>query len=86
MTTYKQPTGVVLDDSELGDPDLQSYARGKLPDIRVFVATEPDGTKSYVVYEKSEPVYTSQQMLAVADWIDRQWLMRSFDEKEATGA
>lgn len=63
--------GIILDDSELACPTLSKYAKAKhFDDVRVFVATHPDGEQSYLLVQGQTPVFESQQFEAIAVRID----------------
>lgn len=72
------PNGILLDSEGRWSSDLQDYARDKgLDEVRVFAATHPDGTESYVVVEGEAAVFESQQFEAIAVHLDIMWADRS---------
>lgn len=69
--THTLPNGVTLDDQYGMAPDLQWRAsRLGLEGVRVFLATQSDGRKSYLLVEGETPTYESQQAEAIYARID----------------
>lgn len=70
--------GIELDTEGFAAPFLQAEAIDKgLSDMRVFLATHPDGQQTYLVAIGQEPVYESTSPEAVSAFIGRAYLDRA---------
>lgn len=79
MSKIVTPTGAILDPNGGWAKSATDYAIGKgFHSIRVFLATVPDGSQEYVIYEGSVPIKSSESFETICTYIDMMAISRDF--------
>ncbi len=74
---YTLPNKIVLDDEGGWVKGLQHHAERKgLSNVRVFLATHPNGKQYYVITEKGEAIFESTSAEAISCHLDIMYLQR----------